>query len=275
MSTTPPPTETRAIPSGLDRSTLLGFYEQMVLVRRFERIVQTLYRNGDLPGFVHLYIGQEATAVGVIAQLRPDDWITSTHRGHGHVLAKGVPPRILLAELAGKATGCSGGRGGTMHLYAPSVGLFGTNGIVAGGLPAAVGLGLSAMTRGTDQVAVALFGDGAVNHGAFHESVNFSGIQNAPVVFVCENNLYATATPLSMTTRNVDIASKAAAYGVPGVAVDGNDVLAVWQVAGEAIGRARAGEGPTLIESRTYRMVGHHEGDPLVGTYRTCKDATD
>ncbi|MFH1266066.1 MAG: pyruvate dehydrogenase complex E1 component subunit beta [Planctomycetota bacterium] len=271
MSTTHS-TNTRPVPEGLDHAMLLRLYEQMVLVRRFERTVQTLYRDGELPGFIHLYVGEEATGVGVIAQLRPDDWITSTHRGHGHVLAKGVPPQILLAELAGKATGCCGGRGGTMHLYAPSLGLFGTNGIVGAGIPAAVGLGLSAMTRGTDQVAVALFGDGAVNHGAFHESVNFAGIQNAPVVFVCENNLYATATPLTMTTRNVDIASKAAAYGVPGVAVDGNDVLAVWEVAGEAIRRARAGEGPTLIESRTYRMVGHHEGDPLVGTYRTQEE---
>lgn len=266
------PTNTGPVSEGLDQAALLGLYEQMVLVRQTELIVQKLYRDGELPGFIHLYIGQEATGVGVIAQLRPDDWITSTHRGHGHALAKGVSPKILLAELAGKATGCCGGRGGTMHLYSPSVGLFGTNGLVGGGIPAAVGLGLSAMTRGTDQVAVAFFGDGASNHGAFHESVNLAGIQNAPVVFVCENNLYATATPLTMATRNVDIASKGAAHGVPGVSVDGNDVLAVWEVAGEAVRRARAGEGPTLIESRTYRMVGHHEGDQLVGTYRTQEE---
>jgi 2-oxoisovalerate dehydrogenase E1 component len=256
----------------LDNQALLGFYRQMVLLRRFERTAQAMLKAGELPGFLHLYIGEEATAVGVMAHLRRDDWITSTHRGHGHALAKGVPPKILLAELYGKATGCCGGRGGTMHLYDPSVGLFGTNGIVAGGMPAAVGLGISAKTRGTDQVTVCFFGDGAVNHGSFHESLNLAGIQNAPVVFVCENNLYATATPLTMTTRNTEVATKAAAYGIPGVAVDGNDVLAVWKVAGEAVRRARAGEGPTLIESKTYRMVGHHEGDPVVGCYRTQEE---
>ena len=262
----------REIPPEPGAEDLLGLYRQMVLLRRFERTVQTLYRAGELPGFIHLYVGEEATAVGVVAHLRQDDWITSTHRGHGHALAKGVPAKVLMAELAGKATGCCGGRGGTMHLYAPDVGLFGTNGVVAAGIPSAVGLAISAKVRGTDQVAVAFFGDGAVNHGAFHEAVNFGGIQNAPVVFVCENNLYATATPLTMTTRNPDVASKAAAYGIPGVRVDGNDVLAVWRAAGEAVRRARAGEGPTLIESLTYRVVGHHEGDPPVGTYRTQEE---
>jgi 2-oxoisovalerate dehydrogenase E1 component len=244
----------------------------MVLIRRFEKTVQTMYRNSELPGFVHLYIGEEATAVGVMAHLRPDDWITSTHRGHGHALAKGLSPKVVLAELAGKATGCCGGRGGSMHLYAPSVGLFGTNGVVASGIPSAVGLAISAKVRGTDQVAVAFFGDGASNHGAFHEGVNFGSVQNAPVVFVCENNLYATATPLSMATRNTNIASRAAAYGIPGVQVDGNDVLAVWQAAAEAVRRARAGEGPTLIESLTYRQVGHQEGDPVVGWCRTQEE---
>jgi len=269
-----PPRETIAgpIPSELRVEDLLGFYRQMVLLRRFERTAQAMYKAGELPGFIHLYVGEEATAVGVIANLRRDDWITSTHRGHGHALAKGVPAKVLLAELAGKATGCCGGRGGTMHLFAPAVGLFGTNGVVAAGIPASVGLGISAKVRGTDQVAVAFFGDGAVNHGAFHEAVNFGGVQNAPVVFVCENNLYATATPLTMTTRNTDVASKAAAYGIPGVAVDGNDVVAVWRAAREAVLRARAGQGPTLIESRTYRVVGHHEGDPVVGVYRTQEE---
>jgi 2-oxoisovalerate dehydrogenase E1 component len=257
------------IPAELSIGDVLGFYRQMVLLRRFERTAQAMYKAGELPGFIHLYVGEEATAVGVIANLRRDDWITSTHRGHGHALAKGVPAKVLLAELAGKATGCCGGRGGTMHLFAPAVGLFGTNGVVAAGIPAAVGLGISAKIRGTDQVAVAFFGDGAVNHGAFHEGVNFAGAQDAPVVFVCENNLYATATPLTMTTRNTDVASKAAAYGIPGVAVDGNDVVAVWRAAHEAVERARSGGGPTLIESRTYRIVGHHEGDPVVGVYRT------
>ncbi len=254
------------------KKELLRLYRQMVLIRRFELTAQSMYRKADLPGFIHLYIGEEATAVGVMAHLRTDDWITSTHRGHGHALAKGVPAKVLLAELAGKATGCCGGRGGSMHLFAVSEGLFGTNGVVAAGIPAAAGLAISAKVRGTDQVAVAFFGDGASNHGAFHEAVNFASVQNAPAVFVCENNLYATATPLTMATRNTNIASKAAAYGIPGIRVDGNDVRAVWRAAGEAIGRARAGEGPTLIESLTYRQVGHQEGDPVIGWCRTQEE---
>jgi 2-oxoisovalerate dehydrogenase E1 component len=257
------------IPSELGKPQLLALYRQMFLIRRFERTAQAMLKAGELPGFLHLYVGEEATATGVMAHLRPDDWITSTHRGHGHALAKGVSAKEVMAELGGRATGCCGGRGGTMHLYAPSVGLLGTNGIVASGIPAATGCGISAKVRGTDQVAVAFFGDGATNHGAFYEGINLAGIQNAPVIFVCENNLYATATPLTMATRNTNIASKAQTFGIPGVRVDGNDVLAVWRVTKEAVDRARSGGGPTLIESQTYRMVGHHEGDPLVGTYRT------
>ena len=256
----------------LDAATGLGLYEKLVLIRQFELAAQTNYRAGRMPGFIHLYIGEEAVAVGVCAHLRPDDWITSTHRGHGHAIAKGVPPRLVLAELYGRATGCNGGRGGSMHLFAPDVGLLGTNGIVAGGIPATVGAGLSAKVRGTGQVAVAFFGDGAVNHGSFHESVNLAGAQNAPVIFVCENNLYATATPFKMATRNTEVASRSAAYGVPGVSVDGNDVLAVFRAMAEAVARARGGGGPTLIEARTYRTVGHHEGDVLVGTYRTQEE---
>ena len=244
----------------------------MVLLRQFELAVQTHFKRGEFPGFIHLYVGQEAVAVGVCAHLRAQDWITSTHRGHGHALAKGLPPRALMAELFGKASGCCGGRGGSMHLYDPAHGVFGTNGIVAAGIPHAVGAALSARTRGTDEVAVAFFGDGAIQHGAFHESLNFAAAQRAGVLFVCENNLYATATPLRSITLNRDIASKAVAYGIPGVAVDGNDVLAVEAVAREAIARARAGEGPTLIEAKTYRVVGHHEGEPLVGTYRTREE---
>ncbi len=270
---TPNSTEQESlIPPELDTATLLQLYQRMFLVRRFERTVQELYKKGELPGFIHLYVGEEATAVGVGAHLRPDDWITSTHRGHGHALVKGVPPRIVLAELAGKATGCCGGRGGTMHLYSPEKGLLGTNGIVAGGIPAAVGLGISAKIRGSGQIAVAFFGDGASNHGSFHESVNFAGIQQSPVVFVCENNFYATCTPISAATRNPCLADRASAYGIPGIRVDGNDVLAVWQAMREASERARADLGPTLIEAVTYRMVGHHEGDPLVGSYRTQEE---
>jgi 2-oxoisovalerate dehydrogenase E1 component len=258
-----------AVPAHFNKQELLRLYEQMVLIRHFEQTAQEVYRKGEMPGFIHLYIGEEATAVGICAHLGPSDWITSTHRGHGHALAKGVSPDAVLAELYGKATGCCGGRGGSMHLYSVAEGLFGTNGFVGGGIPLAVGAALSARTRGTDQVAVAFFGDGAVNHGAFHEGVNLAGAQNAPVVFICENNLYATATPLSRVTRNPEVASKATAYGIPGVAVDGNDVLAVWEVARQAVSRARSGGGPTLIEAKTYRTVGHHEGDPLVGVYRS------
>ena len=265
----PPAGSPPSAPASPGRAALLRLYEQMVLLRQFELAAQARYKAGEMPGFIHLYIGEEAVAAGVCAHLDDTDWITSTHRGHGHVLAKGMPPRALMAELFGKATGCCGGRGGSMHLYDPAHGVFGTNGIVGGGIPHAVGAALSARTRGTRGIATAFFGDGAVNHGAFHESLNFAGAQRAGVLFVCENNLYATATPLAQVTRNPEIASRAAAYGVPGVAVDGNDVLAVWQVARAAVARARAGEGPTLIEAKTYRVVGHHEGDPLTGVYRS------
>jgi 2-oxoisovalerate dehydrogenase E1 component len=258
-----------ALPDGLTAEAMLALYRQMALLRKFEMAAQVACRAGETPGFLHLYIGQEATAVGVCAHLEPTDWITSTHRGHGHALAKGMDPNILMAELYGKRDGCCGGRGGTMHLYDPSVGLFGTNGLVGGGLPSAVGAAFSARYRRTRGVSVAFFGDGATNHGAFHEAINLAGAFDAPVVFVCENNLYATATALKNVTKNPEIATRAAAYGIPGVAVDGNDVLAVWREAERAISRARAGGGPTLIEAKTYRTVGHHEGDPLTGSYRT------
>ena len=254
------------------KTECLRLFEQMVLLRQSELAAQKNYKAGRMPGFIHLYIGEEASAVGVCASLRKEDWVTSTHRGHGHALAKGLPVKALMAELYGKAAGCCGGRGGSMHLFDPAIGLFGTNGIVAGGLPAAVGAAISAKTHGKGHVVVAFFGDGAVNHGAFHESVNFATVQQAPVVFVCENNLYATATPFSKATRQTSVAARAAAYGLPGVEVDGNDVLAVREVARQAIDRAREGGGPTLIECKTYRVVGHHEGDPVAGTYRTMEE---
>ena len=262
----------RELPNGLSSAELLRLYEQMLLLRRFELAAQVACRKGETPGFLHLYIGQEASGVGICAHLRKTDWITSTHRGHGHALAKGMSPDTLMAELYGKRDGCCGGRGGTMHLYDPSCGLFGTNGLVGGGLPSAVGAGLSARARGTDDIGVAFFGDGATNHAAFHESLNFAGVQKAPVVFVCENNLYATATALSRATLNPEIATRAAAYGIPGVAVDGNDLLAVWLVMQEASRRSRSGDGPTLIEGKTYRVVAHHEGDSVVGGYRTQEE---
>ncbi|TPI64976.1 dehydrogenase [Mesorhizobium sp. B3-1-3] len=255
-----------------DRKILLDLFERMVLLRRFESIAQIACRKGETPGFLHLYIGEEATGVGVCAHLRPTDWVTSTHRGHGHALAKGANPGRVMAELFGKADGICGGRGGTMHLYDRSVGLFGTNGIVAAGIGHAVGIGMSARQQGRDDIGVAFFGDGAANHGSFHEALNFAAVQRAPAVFICENNLYATATPLKSITLNPEIATKAASYGMPGVAVDGNDVFAVWLAMKEATERARAGKGPTLIEAKTYRTVGHHEGDPVIGTYRTQEE---
>ncbi len=255
-----------------DDQVLLGLFEQMVLLRRFETVAQAACRRGETPGFLHLYIGEEATAVGVCAHLRRSDWVTSTHRGHGHALAKGADPGRVMAELFGKADGICGGRGGTMHLYDKSVGLFGTNGIVGAGIGHAVGIGMSAKAQGRDDIGVAFFGDGAANHGAFHEGLNFAAINKAQTVFICENNLYATATPLKSITLNPEIASKAASYGMPGVAVDGNDVFAMWLAMKEASERARSGGGPTLIEAKTYRTVGHHEGDPVVGTYRTQEE---
>ena len=257
------------LPAGLDADALLHLFKRMTLLRRFEQAAQVACRSGETPGFLHLYIGQEAVAVGVCAHLRRSDWITSTHRGHGHALAKGISPNTLMAELYGRRDGAVGGRGGTMHIYDRSIGLFGTNGLVGAGMPEAVGAALSAKHRRTGGVAVAFFGDGATSHGAFHESLNFAGVTRAPVVFVCENNLYATATPLTSVTLNPEIATRAAAYGIPGVAVDGNDVVAMWQAMRDAADRARRGEGPTLIEAKTYRTVGHHEGDPVTGTYRT------
>jgi pyruvate dehydrogenase E1 component alpha subunit len=249
----------------------LGLYKGMVELREFELKVQELYRDGNLPGFVHLYIGEEAVATGVCAHLKPNDLVYSTHRGHGHALAKGVTAREVMAELYGKATGCSGGRGGSMHMYAPEYGFMGTNGIVGGGIPLATGSALSAQLRKSGQVVIAFFGDGAVNSGSFHESVNIGAVWNLPVVFVCENNLYATETAFHRATKNTSVASRAAAYGLPGVEVDGNHVMAVYEAAGTAIDKARSNGGPTLIECETYRTVGHHEGDP--GTdYRTKEE---
>ena len=249
----------------------LKLYQRMLELREFELKVQELYRDGKLPGFVHLYIGEEAVAAGVCAHLKLEDLIYSTHRGHGHALAKGVPGRAVMAELYGRSTGCSGGRGGSMHMYAPEYGFMGTNGIVGGGIPLATGSALSAQLRNTGQVVISFFGDGAVNSGSFHESVNFGAVWNLPVVYVCENNLYATEMAFRRATKNTSVASRAAAYSMEGVEVDGNDVMAVHEVAGAAIEKARSNGGPTLIECKTYRTVGHHEGDP--GTdYRTTDE---
>jgi pyruvate dehydrogenase E1 component alpha subunit len=252
----------------MDVNLFLALYRKMLELREFELKVQELYRRGMLPGFVHLYVGEEAVGAGVCANLKPHDLIYSTHRGHGHALAKGVPAREVFAELWGKTTGSSGGRGGSMHLYAPEYGFMGTNGVVGAGIPLATGAALSAQLRQSGQVVVAFFGDGAVNSGSFHEGLNFGAVWNLPVVYVCENNLYATEMAFHRATKNTSVASRAASYKMPGVELDGNDVIAVYAAAREAIERARADGGPTLLEAKTYRVVGHHEGDP--GTdYRT------
>lgn len=246
----------------------LDMYRRMVLIRRFEEAVARIYREGRIPGFVHLYIGEEAVAAGVTAHLNDDDYIGSTHRGHAHALTKGIPVREVMAELFGRSTGCAGGRGGSMHLYSARYGLLGTTGIVGYGLPQAAGAAFTAKYLGTSQVGVAFFGDGAANLGIFHEILNMASIWRLPTIFVCENNLFATELSFFKATAGQSVASRAASYDMTGVEVDGQDVLAVYDAAGEAIARARAGEGPTLIECRTYRYVGHHEGDPGTG-YRT------
>ena len=258
----------RVLDEQLDEKLLLNYYKKMLELRLFELKVQELYRNARLPGFVHLYVGEEAVAVGVCSNLEPADLVFSTHRGHGHALAKGVPAGVVLAELWGKTTGSSGGRGGSMHMYAPEYGFMGTNGIVGAPIPLATGGALSAKLRKKGQVVVSFFGEGAVNSGSFHEAVNLGSVWNLPVVYVCENNLYATEMAFKRATKNTSVASRAAAYGMTGVEVDGQDVMAVHAAAKEAILRAREDDGPTLIECKTYRYVGHHEGDP--GTdYRT------
>jgi TPP-dependent pyruvate/acetoin dehydrogenase alpha subunit len=255
----------------LPKDTVLSLYRGMVQIREFELKARDIFRSGQMPGFIHIYVGEEAVAVGICARLRVNDYVTSTHRGHGHALAKGISARSVMAELMGAADGCSGGRGGTMHLYDPGVGFLGSNGVVPPGILIGAGAALGAKLRGSDQVAVAFFGDGAVSNGAFHEGLNLAATWNLPVLFVCENNLYATETPFAHVTKNTDVASRAAAYKMPGIRVDGNDVLDVYTKAGEAVERARRGEGPTLLECLTYRWFGHHEGDP--GTaYRASEE---
>lgn len=251
-----------------DTEKLLHFYRQMQLIRQCEEQLARSHQRGLVHGACHTYVGQEAIAVGVCSHLRPDDAVFSTHRGHGHALAKGLPPRQLFAELFGRVTGCSRGRGGSMHLFAPEIGMMGTSGIVAPCILQAAGAGYSFRLLKTDRVAVAFFGDGAVNNGAFHEGLNLASIWKLPVLFVCENNQFATEVPFAYSAGNPSVGSRGAVYGIPGITLDGNDVEAIAEVAGEAIRRARSGEGPTLLECKTYRTRPHAEG---MGdfTYRT------
>ena len=256
---------------GLDKGTLLRLYRTMLTIRRFEESIADLYRRGLVPSSAHVYIGQEAVAAGVCACLRPDDYVLSTHRGHAHSIAKGAPLERLAAEILGRATGLNRGRGGSMRPCCPDVGVLYSCPIVGSNIPIAAGVGLAIRLRGTDQVVACFFGDGASNIGDFHEGLNLAAIWKAPVVYVCENNQYAISVPVWRSTSVRDIAARAASYGIPGVVVDGNDVIAVYKAAKWAVERARRGEGPALIECKTYRWLGHHVGDP--GTaYRTREE---
>jgi len=250
--------------------TLLQIHAAMHRIRAFEERMREMFLAGRLPGFVHLYVGQEAVASSVCAALRTDDYIASTHRGHGHALAKGARMDRMAAEIMGKATGMCGGKGGSMHVADFSVGMLGCNGIVGGGVGIVAGAAFSARHRKTDQVAVAFFGDGASSKGTFHEALNFAAARKLPAIFVCENNGYAQFTAPEHTISVQNIADRALGYGIPGVVVDGQDASAVYRAASEAVARARRGDGPTLIEAKTFRYYGHYVGDPE--NYRTKEE---
>jgi pyruvate dehydrogenase E1 component alpha subunit len=237
-------------------------YQAMLRVRLFDDQIVKLFAGGKIAGALHSYVGEEAVAAGVCSQLRPDDYIVSTHRGHGHLLAKGGEMRRMMAELYGRVDGYCRGKGGSMHITDVSLGILGANGIVGAGIPIAAGAGTAIRLRGTDQVVACFFGDGAANIGTFHEGVNLAATWRLPIVFVCENNLYAQFTGQALHAATPDLFARAQGYGIPGVSVDGNDALAVAAVAGEAVARARAGRGPTLIEAKTYRWHGHAINNP-------------
>jgi TPP-dependent pyruvate/acetoin dehydrogenase alpha subunit len=257
----------------LTRDRAVWIYERMRLIRAFEERVAKIFAEGRIPGFVHLYAGEEAVGVGVIGCLTDADWITSTHRGHGHCIAKGVPVGEMMAELFGKVDGCCRGKGGSMHVADLSRGMLGANGIVGGGPPLAAGAALTAKVQKTGAVTVCFFGDGAAEQGTTHEAMNLAAVWRLPVVFVCENNQFAESTPWTYHCAATAIADRAASYNMPGVLVSGDDVIAVTEAAEEAVGRARRGEGPSLIEARTWRYFGHFEGDQV--TYRTAEQSAD
>ena len=257
----------------LPEDKLLEMYRLMVEIRLFEEKVFELYGQNLVPGTIHLYAGEEAVAVGVCTALRREDYITSTHRGHGHCIAKGADLKRTMAEILGKKSGYCKGKGGSMHIADFSIGMLGATAVVGAGLPIAVGAGLSARLRKTDQVVACFFGEGASNQGTFHESLNLASTWKLPVIFVCENNLYAMGTRQSVVMNVADVADRGAGYGIPGVVVDGNDVLAVHEAARAAVERARKGEGPTLIECKTYRHKGHSRVDPA--RYRPKEEVSE
>lgn len=255
--------------SAIKPEVLLDLHRRMVRIRIFEEEAGRLVESAKIPGALHLYVGQEAVASGVMVHLSNNDQITSTHRGHGHLVAKGGDFKLMFAELFGRVTGYCKGKGGSMHISDMDLGMLGANGIVAGGLPIAVGAAFSNKYRGTDFVTCAFFGDGASNEGAFHEAANMAALYSVPCIFVCENNGYGEFTPQARHQAISDVADRAAGYGMPGVVVDGMDVLAVFEAAGEAIARARRGEGPTLLECKTYRYYDHVGVRGLGVKYRT------
>lgn len=256
-----------------DKEIMVKMYTTMNKIRMFESMLQEYFAAGKIPGFVHLYLGEEAVAVGACACLTDRDSITSTHRGHGHLIAKGGDLKLMMAEIFGKSTGYCKGKGGSMHIADVDLGILGANGIVGGGGPLATGAALAAKYRKTQDVTVCFFGDGASNQGTTQESLNLASAWKLPVVFVNENNGYGISCPQCKSMAVTDIADRAAAYDMPGVVVDGNDVLAVHEAVGEAVKRARRGEGPTLIECKTYRWRGHFEGDAC--TYRCVEELNE
>lgn len=250
----------------MDKNELMGLYRTMYRIRAFENQAVESFAVGDIPGFVHLSIGQEAVPTGLCSVLRKSDYITSTHRGHGHMIAKGGETKRMMAELFAKSGGYCHGKGGSMHISDINIGMLGANGMVGGGFGIATGAALAQVQQSIDNVVVCFFGDGASNEGLFHEAMNFSALWRLPLIFVCENNLYGISTRTDRSMKVQDVARRAAAYDVPSAIVDGNDVIAVREAAEIAVSRAREGKGPTLLECKTYKHRGHFEGDP--GDYR-------
>lgn len=256
-----------------DKELAKQFYTVMYRTRRFEEEVFEFYKRGLMPGLAHLYLGEEAIATGACATLREDDYIGSTHRGHGHLVARGADLNRMMAEILGKETGYSKGKGGSMHIMAMDKGILGANGIVGGEIPIATGAAYSAKLRGTDQVTLAFFGDSASNEGTFHESINMAAAWDLPCVYIIENNLFGISVDIRRVTREHQLSKRAEGYGIPGVTIDGNDVFTVYETVRTAVERARKGEGPTLIECLTYRWQGHHVGDP--GEYRDPEELAE
>jgi acetoin:2,6-dichlorophenolindophenol oxidoreductase subunit alpha len=266
----------------ISREKKISLLKKMILIRVFEEKVEILFQEKLIPGFVHLSIGQEASTVGSCAALRQDDYIISTHRGHAHILAKGADPKYMFAECFGKATGYCRGKGGSMHIADFSKGILGANGVVGGGFPIMIGAGFSIKLRKTDQVGIVFFGDGASNRGTFHEACNMAAVFKLPIVFVCENNMYASTSKAEKMVSGGSVANRAHAYGIPGFITDGSNVLEVLETVQEAVDRARKGFGPTIVENETYRYKGHFEGDKQkyrtqdeISNYRMTRDPID